>query len=304
MSSIAGPLRAPAAARARPAAVVVPRAGSGIALALGVALLLVLAAFVADGGLRLEPTTTVEVGFMLSGAACCAAALLHPRARALPPAGAAALAGFALLAAYTAVSVVWSIAPSDSWIEASRTLSYLSLFAGAMALVRLAPRRWPALLHGIALACVVVCAWALLTKVFPGALAETERYARLRAPFGYWNAVGLMAALGVPPLLWLGARRSGHAAANALAWPGIALLVVCLMLSYSRGALLALAVGPAVLVRRRAAAAARRGRAHGRARGRGAGHRLGVRAHRPEHGRPADRGARGRRPRARRAAAA
>ena len=193
-------------------------------------------------------------------------------------AGAAALVGFALLAAFTAVSVVWSIAPSDSWLEASRTLSYLSLFAGALALARLAPRRWPALLHGIALACVVVCAWALLTKVFPGALAETERYARLRAPFGYWNAVGLMAALGVPPLLWLGARRSGHAAANALAWPGIALLVVCLMLSYSRGALLALARRAAVLVRGRAAAAARRGRAHGRARRRGAGHRVGVRA--------------------------
>ena len=65
------------------------------------------------------------------------------------------------------------------------------------------------MLHGIALACVVVCGWALLTKVFPGALAEDETYARLRAPFGYWNAVGLMAALGIPPLLWLGARRSG-----------------------------------------------------------------------------------------------
>src|SRR3712207_5723250 len=68
-------------------------------------------------------------------------------------------------------------------------------------------------------------------------------YTTLFRSFGYWNAVGLMAALGVPPLLWLGARRSGHAAANALAWPGIALLLVCLMLSYSRGALLALAVG-------------------------------------------------------------
>ena len=63
VSSIAGPLRAPRPApAARPAAVVVPRAGSGVALALGVALLLVLAAFVADGGLRLEPTTTVEIG--------------------------------------------------------------------------------------------------------------------------------------------------------------------------------------------------------------------------------------------------
>ena len=65
----------------------------------------------------------------------------------------------------------------------------------------------------------------------PASLASEETYARLREPFAYWNSVGLMAALGVPPLLWLAARRSGHAAANALAWPGIGLLLVCLMLS-------------------------------------------------------------------------
>ena len=88
-----------------------------------------------------------------------------------------------------------------------------------------------------------MCVYALATKVFPGALAADEVYARLREPLGYWNAVGLMAALGVPPLLWLAARRSGHGAVNALAWPGMGLLLVCLMLSYSRGALLALALG-------------------------------------------------------------
>jgi hypothetical protein len=227
----------------RPAALSVPRAATGLALGGGIALLIVLAAFVADGGLRLEPTTNVEIGFILVGAATCCAALLHPRARSLPLSGAGALLGFAVLAAYTAVSIAWSIAPADSWLEASRTLSYLSVFAGAVALSRLAAGRWPAVLHGIAVACLVISVWALLTKVFPGALAATERFARLRAPFGYWNAVALTAALGVPPLLWLGARRSGHAAVNALAWPGIALLLVCLMLSYSRGGLLALGVG-------------------------------------------------------------
>ena len=85
--------------------------------------------------------------------------------------------------------------------------------------------------------------WALASKVFPAALAPDETYARLREPFGYWNAIGLMAALGVPPLLWLAARRSGSPAANALAWPALGLLFTCLMLSYSRGALLALGFG-------------------------------------------------------------
>jgi tetratricopeptide (TPR) repeat protein len=211
----------------------------------GVAVVLAATAFLSDGGLRLERTTHVEIALMLLGALLCAGALLAGRARRAPLHGGAALLAIALLAAYTAVSIVWSLAPSDSWVEAGRTFAYLAAFAGAMALARLAPGRWPALLHGIAAACVIVSGWALLTKVFPGGLSPDETYARLRAPFDYWNAVGLMAALGVPPLLWLGARRSGRAAASALAWPGIALLEVAVMLSYSRGALLALILGVA-----------------------------------------------------------
>ena len=115
-----------------------------------------------------------------------------------------------------------------------------------VALVRLFPQRWPSLLGGVVLASVVVCGYALLTKVFPGSLNPDEIYARLREPFGYWNAVGLMAAAAGPACLWLGARRSGHAAVSALAYPALGLLIVALLLAYSRGALLALAVGCAL----------------------------------------------------------
>ena len=115
-----------------------------------------------------------------------------------------------------------------------------------VALVRLFPHRWAALLGGVVLASVIVCGYALLTKVFPGALNPDEIYARLREPFGYWNAVGLMAAAAGPACLWLGARRSGHAAFSALAYPAFGLLFVALLLAYSRGALLALACGCAL----------------------------------------------------------
>ncbi len=249
MSALAGPLEAPAARPERadpaplPPVAAARRRRDIAALAAAIALVLAATAFVADGGLRLERTTYVEIALMGIGALLCAAALLLPRARAQRLHGAPALFALALLSAYTAISIIWSLAPSDSWIESSRTFAYLSAFAGTLALARLAPGRWPAVLHGIALACVVVSTWALLTKVFPGALAEDETYARLRAPFDYWNSVGLTAAIGVLALLWLGARRSGRAAVNALAWPGIALLEVALMLSYSRGALLALLAG-------------------------------------------------------------
>ncbi|HEX8102555.1 MAG TPA: O-antigen ligase family protein, partial [Solirubrobacteraceae bacterium] len=153
------------------------------------------------------------------------------------------LASLTLLTALTALSITWSLSPGDSWVETNRMLAYLAVFAGGLAVVRAAPERWPGMVGGVALGCVLVVAWALLTKVFPGALAPDETFARLRAPFDYWNAIGLMAALAVPPLLWLAAKRSGNLAVNALAYPGLGLAFVCLMLSYSRGALLALFLG-------------------------------------------------------------
>ena len=228
--------------------VTVPWAGPGAWLSGSVAVAILLATFVARGGVRLEPTTSVEIGLMLAGAGVVAAAcVLAPRDRPAGPLyGAWAVLAFGLLAGFTALSIWWSLAPSDSWLEANRTFSYLAVLAGAVGLVRLAPGRWAELLYGVMAGTVLVCLWALLTKVFPGALAADEQLARLRAPFEYWNSVGLMAALSVPPLLWLAARRSSPPLANALAWPFLGLVLVCLMLSYSRGALAALGVGLAV----------------------------------------------------------
>ena len=244
MSSLVGPVSRP---ERRTVTIPLPRiAGSGV-LAAGIALAIAAASFAAAGGLRLERTTNVLIAAMLAGAALVATAIIQrPWTRDAPLYGGGALLAVAVLAAGTALSVIWSLAPSDSWIEAARTFAYLALFAAGMALVRLEPRGWSAVLVGVAGGCLIVCAWALLTKVFPASLASEETYARLREPFAYWNSVGLMAALGVPPLLWLAARRSGHAAGNALAWPGIGLLLVCLMLSYSRGALVALLIGLAL----------------------------------------------------------
>jgi hypothetical protein len=252
MSSLAagasGVRAAPARTR-REQALALAQGAAAPGTTVGVAALIALSAFVAKGGSRLEPTTWSEVGLLLAGAGAVGAALVLPRPARTPARlhGAWTVAAFGALAVYTALSVIWSLAPSDSWQEADRTLAYLATLAGAVALVRLLPGRWAAVLHGVAIGAVIVCGWALLTKVFPAALAPDEPFARLRPPFEYWNAVGLMAAMGVPPLLWLAARRSGHGAINALAWPALGLLLVCLMLAYSRGALLALGVGLAAL---------------------------------------------------------
>jgi hypothetical protein len=230
--------------RRRTITIPVPEISGSGTLAAGVGIAIAAASFAAAGGLRLERTTDVLIAMMLAGASLVAVALLRrPRTSEAPLYGGGPLLAFAVLAVFTALSILWSLVPGDSWIEANRTLGYLAVFAAGVALARLLPTRWAGMLAGVAVGCLLVTVWALLTKVFPSALAPDETYARLREPFAYWNSVGLMAALGVPPMLWLAARRSGHAAVNALAWPAIGTLLVCLMLSYSRGALAALVLG-------------------------------------------------------------
>jgi O-antigen ligase len=198
--------------------------------------------FYAKGGLNLESMTTTEMALtLLSGVLAATAIILAPRrARAYGAWSLALLLAFTFL---TALSVVWSVQPDDSWHDAGRMLAYSGVFGAAIALVRLAPERWPALLGGVILAAVVVCGYALLTKVFPGDLASTNTYARLEEPFGYWNAIGLTAAMGAIGCMWLGSRRSGHALLSALAYPAMGLLLTTLVLAYSRGALAAFAVG-------------------------------------------------------------
>lgn len=197
----------------------------------------------ANGGLRVGDTTTVEIAVnLVAGLVGAVAVLIATRgARNLP--GRLAAGAFVLYVVASAVSTIWSVAPDQSWIESNRLVTYLATFAVGMALARVAPHRWGAVVGGITGACLTVSAWALMHKIFPASLDADEIYSRLRQPFGYWNAVGLMAALGVPGCLWLGARRTGHAAITALAYPATALLVVVLLLSYSRGSLLALVLG-------------------------------------------------------------
>jgi hypothetical protein len=215
-------------------------ANPGPLVALALAALLVAVAFVARGGSALSRTTTVAIALTLLGAAAVAVAILaRPPQRRLW--GGVTLLLFAALTVYTALSIAWSVQPSDSWQAANLTLAYLAAFAGAVALVHVAPARWSAVLGAVVLASVVLSGYSLLAKVFPS-ISPLDLYARLRAPFDYWNAVGLMAALGIPGCLWLGARREGHAALSALAVPALGLLLVALLLSYGRGPLLAAAV--------------------------------------------------------------
>lgn len=198
--------------------------------------------FVAGGGLNLGDMTTVELVLTIGcGLLVAAAVLLGPACG-----HAYGLWPIALLLAFTALtalSVVWSVQPDDSFKDAGRMLSYCAVFGAAVVLARTVPARWPAVLGGVVLAAVIVCVYALLTKVFPASFDAGDIYARLRAPYSYWNAIGLTAAMGAIGCMWLGARRAGHALISALAYPAMGLMILTLMLAYSRGALVALVLG-------------------------------------------------------------
>lgn len=233
--------RPPAEALARSAAAQLARAAPALLLAAALCLI----TFLAGGGLNPEDTIAVEIGITLvSGIVGAGAILLAPSGRRMD--GVAPVVLLVAFAALSAISVVWSVTPDASWQDAGRLFAYSALFAAAALLVRAAPQRWSSVLGAVAIAAVVVCGYALLTKVLPNHLDSGEVYARLRAPYGYWNATGLAAAMGVVACLWLGSRRAGHMLLSALAYPACGLLLVTLMLAYSRGSLAVAAIGVGV----------------------------------------------------------
>ena len=217
------------------------RADIALALTLGAGLCAL--AFVTTGGTNLGPNTWAQIVLVLLAAgAGIAAVRVSARGRVW---GAVSLGAFAALAVLTLLSISWSVQPDNTWLDGNLTLSYLAAFGGGMALARMAPERWAAIIGAVVVLTVVVSGYALLGKVFPSTIAPGQSLlgARLSAPFGYWNALGLIAGLGLPACIWLGARRSGRPIDRALAVPAIGVLVATILLSYSRGALLAALIG-------------------------------------------------------------
>jgi len=147
------------------------------------------------------------------------------------------------LGLWIALSATWSISSAASVREVERMLVYVAL-ALAVALV-LRHGDAPAVLGGIVVGVSLICLYALATRLLPDHFATydsaIDRY-RLAAPLGYWNSLGLLAALGV--LTTLGfvahARRGPLALASA---PAIPIACTTLYFTFSRGAWVALSLG-------------------------------------------------------------
>jgi len=198
-------------------------------------------AFGAEGGTELTRTTVTGVLLVIVSGLVVAASFLWGRRDSIH--GTTTLLLFALLALLTAASVLWSIVPELTYVEAGRTFAYVAVFAAGVASARLAPRAAPQLLLGLLIGAIVPVTYALASRIWPGALAEQEVSNRLGQPFDYWNAVGCVAAIAVPISLWLGSRRTGNPLLRVLAYPAMGVSVLAILLTQSRGAAAAAAVG-------------------------------------------------------------
>ena len=151
------------------------------------------------------------------------------------------------LVGWTWLSGVWSLDLSSSVLEGQRGLV---LIGAVVAVLALAPERPVPLLLGAVLAATTLdCAYALATRLFPERVGSYDPLAvyRLNAPIGYWNGLGVFAALGA--VLALGfAVRGTRPVTRGIAAASLLVLVPTLYFTFSRGAWLAGCAGLVVLI--------------------------------------------------------
>jgi hypothetical protein len=155
--------------------------------------------------------------------------------------GLAVLLAISALGALTWFSVLWG-SDTQAVLEAQRTLFYAALVATALLVIRRAAI--PQLLGGVLAGIVIVAGYSLLERLAPDRFGVFDPVAgyRLAGTIGYWNGLGIFAAIGI--LLAFGfAARGRLLAIRALAAASLVVLAPTLYFTFSRGALIALAIG-------------------------------------------------------------
>lgn len=144
----------------------------------------------------------------------------------------------AAFAAWVLLSSSQSESSARALLEFDRVLLYL----GALLLFGVSMRagqqlRW--LLWGLAAAFVIVCGAAVVTRLLPDVWETAPNLSneRLSYPLTYWNALGVMGALGVILCLHLASRATGSRLARVLAAAAVPLLASTVYFTFSRGAM-------------------------------------------------------------------
>jgi hypothetical protein len=159
------------------------------------------------------------------------------------------LAGLAALLALTLASLAWAPLAAVAYADAQRVALYLGALLAGLALFRrgVAPFVVPALAAGA----VVIVLVGLSERLVPW-LVTLERSGaaggRLQAPLGYWNAMGAVAAIGLALCAGLAGDPARPVRVRAAAAAAAPALGAGLVLTFSRGGLLAAAAGLAVVL--------------------------------------------------------
>lgn len=148
-----------------------------------------------------------------------------------------------LFVIWTLLSSRWSDAPARALVEYDRALLYFLGFVLVGALGRADGRlRW--MIRVIAAGAVLVCCCALFTRLLP----ETWPVApspggRFSYPLTYWNALGLLSALGLVLCFALTCDDRESRDGRVLAAAALPVLAVTLLLTFSRGAFAVAIIG-------------------------------------------------------------
>jgi len=159
----------------------------------------------------------------------------------------AAVGAFLAVFAWVLTSALWTSSVTRTFLEAERVLVYPAALAALLLLVRRGAQA--GLTVGIWAGITGICTYGLATRFFPERLGLLDAVAgyRLSQPIGYWNGLGLFAAMGA--LLAMGLiSRSRNVIVRGTASSSLLVLVPTVYFTFSRGAWLALALGLIVAI--------------------------------------------------------
>jgi hypothetical protein len=157
------------------------------------------------------------------------------------------LGALVCLVAWVWLSIAWSSDVGQSVFEGERSLVLVAAAAAGLALAH--RRAVRPLLGGTLAGITAICLYALGTRLLPGHVGHYDPLAvyRLNTPVGYWNGLGIVAAMGA--LIAIGfALRAHTRAASALAGIALPVLLLTLYFTYSRGSWVGLAAGLLLLL--------------------------------------------------------
>jgi hypothetical protein len=200
-----------------------------------------------SGGYYSEPRLVAAIvvwAFVLALAVVGPAPL--PRSRA----GALAVGGLSVLAAWSALSVLWAPQGGPAIESAERLVLYTGALLLAIGALRI-PTALRAVEPALAVGATIVIGYGLSGRLLPGLIhLDRSRSAggRLEQPITYWNGEGALAAIGLVLCVRIAGDPTRPRAMRALAGAAAAPLGAGVYLSYSRGAIAVALLGLVMLV--------------------------------------------------------